>query len=347
MRRIASVVLAVQLAAPPVDLSSAPTTTTGTIRGNVTLASRPLAGVGLAFLDVASGDVFRAVSSGAGAFEAQVPAGRYVVATENTAGLVVGQGPMVIAVAPATVADARVDLLALPGAGLQETTSGQLPTELPAPAPTSTMIDHEAVGCMVAGQFPLIEARIEPAASVARARVYFRANEAENWYYVEMTPGEAGFVGKLPRPKLEASPITYYVQAATTEFGEGQSPEIAAVVVNEPSDCPEDKKLAAIGPPGEVTVFSGATGAAIAPVGFAAGGIALTVGTILLLVGGAAAVGIGAAVTVFNPEPPASPSPVPTPTPTPDPPAPPPPPPPPSPSPDPGPPGPPPGTPFR
>jgi hypothetical protein len=174
--------------------------------------------------------------------------------------------------------------------------------------------------------------------------VYFRANQSENWYYVEMTPSEAGFVGKLPRPKLEASPIEYYIQAATTEFGEGQSPTISAIVVNEPSDCPEDKKLAAIGPPGEVTVFSAATGAAINPVGFAAGGIALTVGTILLLVGGAAAVGIGAAVTVFNPEPPASPSPVPTPTPTPTPAA---PPPPTLPSPLPSPDLPPPGTPFR
>jgi hypothetical protein len=342
MRRTASVLLVLQLAVPPLQLSSA--SATGTIRGSVTLASRPLSGIGLAFLDVASGDVFRTVSGGGGTFETQVPAGRYVVATENTAGLVVGRGPMVISVSPATVADANVDLLALPGAGMQETPAPP-PGELPAPAATSTTIDHEPVGCMVAGQFPLIETRIEPAASVARARVYFRANQAENWYYVEMTPGEAGFVGKLPRPKLEASPIEYYIQAATTEFGEGQTPQISAVVVNEPSDCPEDKKLAAIGPPGEVTVFSAATGSAVAPAGFAAGGVALTVGTILLLVGGAAAVGIGAAVTVFNPEPPASPSPVATPTPSPN--IPPPPVPSPSPSPEPSPQGPPPGTPFR
>jgi hypothetical protein len=343
MRRVASVILGLQLAAPPVHLSGA--IATGTIRGSVRLASRPLSGVGLAFLDLASGDVFRAVSGGTGTYEAQLPAGRYVVATENAAGLVIDRGPVVVQVASAAVADANLELLAVPGAGLQETPAVPPPGELPSPAPTATTIDHDPVGCMVAGQFPLIETRIEPAASVARARVYFHANGSENWYYVEMTPGEAGFVGKLPRPKLEASPISYYIQAATTEFGEGQTPEVAAIVVNEPSDCPEDMKLAAIGPPGEVTVFSAATGAAIAPAGFAAGGLALTVGTILLLVGGAAAVGIGAAVTVFNPEPPASPSPVATPTPSPDIP---PPPPPPSPSPLPSDvPPPPPGTPFR
>lgn len=342
MRRAVAVLLAAFLAVPPAGLSSA--SVTGTIRGTVTLGSRPLNGIGLAFLDVASGDVFRAVSGGGGGFEMQVPAGRYVVATENGDGLVVGRGPLVVSVSAAAVTDTAVSLLAVPAAVAQELPPpGSTPIGLASPAPNTTTIDHEPVGCMVAGQFPLIESRIEPAASVARARVYFRAAQAENWYYVEMTPSETGFVGKLPRPKLEASPIVYYIQAATTDFGEGQTPQASAIVVNEPSDCPEDKKLAAIGPPGEVTVFSAATGAAIAPAGFAAGGVALTVGTILLLAGGAAAVGIGAAVTVFNPDPPASPSPVPTPTPTPTPTA---PPVPPSPSPSPLPP-PPPGTSFR
>ena len=130
--------------------------------------------------------------------------------------------------------------------------------------------------------------------------MYFKAAGSNDWYYVEMTPAEAGFVGKLPRPKLEASPITYYVQATTTEFGENRTPEIEAIVVAEAKDCDDDKKVAAIGPPGEVTVFSAATGSAIAPVGFAAGGLALTAGTIALVLGGAAAVGIGTAVVVDN-----------------------------------------------
>ena len=87
-----------------------------------------------------------------------------------------------------------------------------------------------------------------------------------------MIPVEGGgFSGKLPRPKIEASPVTYYIQATTTEFGDAQIAEISAIVVNDAGEC-EDKALAPIGPPGEVTVFSAATGAAIAPAGFAAGG---------------------------------------------------------------------------
>ena len=164
---------------------------------------------------------------------------------------------------------------------------------------------------MIAGQFPLVNAGIEPAASVARARVYFKSSQSPNWYYVEMMPGETGgFSGKLPRPRIEASPVTYYIQATTTEFGDAQIGEIESIVVNDAGEC-EDKAIAPIGPPGEVTVFSAATGAAIAPAGFAAGGLALTLGTIALVIGGAAAAGITAAVTVFNPEPTPTPPPPP------------------------------------
>ncbi len=289
MKKAASLVLAVLLASPPGEVVSAPEM--GTIKGAVTVSNRPLRGVSLAFVDLASGAIYRTTSADAGAFQARVPAGRYVLTTENNVGLAVGRAPSMIAVEPGQVAVAEVDLAPIPGAASaapQEPPPGAPQQPLPQPAPggpvTSTEIRHDPIGCMVAGQFPLVDAQIEPAASVARARVYFKAAQSDVWYYVEMTPAEAGFVGKLPRPKIEASPISYYVQATTTEFGENRTPEISAIVVAEAKDCPSDKKVAAIGPPGEVTVFSAATGAAIAPIGFAAGGIALT--TIALVLAG-------------------------------------------------------------
>src|SRR5712691_7326761 len=295
MKKAASLVLAVFLASPPVDVVSAPEM--GTIKGAVTVSNRPLRGVSLAFVDLASGAIYRTTSVDAGAFQARVPAGRYVLTTENNVGLAVGRAPSMIAVEPGQVAVAEVDLSPIPGAASaapQEPPPGAPQQPLPQPAPggpvTSTEINHDPIGCMVAGQFPLVDAQIEPAASVARARVYFKAAQSDVWYYVEMTPAEAGFVGKLPRPKIEASPISYYIQATTTEFGENRTPEIAAIVVAEAKDCPGDKKVAAIGPPGEVTVFSAATGAAIAPIGFAAGGLALT--TIALVLAGVFAAGV-------------------------------------------------------
>lgn len=345
MRQVASLVLVALLVAPPGDLRAA--AASGVIRGAVTLGQRPLDGVSVAFIDLASGTTYRTTSKAGGAFETQVPAGRYVVTAETTNGLVVDKAPSVIAVGSGQVVAADLELSSLPGA-VSQTPPPAAPTPdlTSSPAPNATSIEHDPVGCVVAGQFPLLDARIEPASSVARARIYFRAASVENWYYVEMTPAEAGFVGKLPRPKVEASPIHYYIQAATTDFGEGRTQEIEAIVVADAKDCPQDKKVAAIGPPGEVTVFSAATGAAIAPVGFAAGGLALTAGTLALLLGGAAAVGIGTAVVVTNssptpppitPTPTPSPSPEPTPRPSPSP----------SPSPTPQATAPPPATPFR
>ena len=107
--------------------------------------------------------------------------------------------------------------------------------------------------CFIAGEFPLLDTAIEPMASVARARVYFRGASGDAFYYVEMTQEQGRYFGKLPRPRVEASPITYYLQSTTTEFEESQTQEIEAIVVQDKSEC-GDRKVAAIGPPGTVTV---------------------------------------------------------------------------------------------
>jgi hypothetical protein len=285
-----------------------------------------LSGVAVAFIDLQSGNVVRATTGSNGAFETSAAAGQYAVTTESRAGLVVGRAPVRVAVVPGRVASAEIELFAQSAAMLQEpqkpaptTTSPDIPAARPQPPPTTTApttgagaaINFEPVTCFVAGEFPLLDAGIEPLSSVARARTYFKAAQGQNFYYVEMTQDAGRFFGKLPRPKIEASPLTYYLQATTTEFEESQTPEIEAIVVEKKEDC-GDRKIAAFGPPGEVTVFSAATGASIAPLGFAAGGAAIALGTVLLIIGGAAAAGITTAV-VANPQ--ATPPPaVPTPT---------------------------------
>jgi hypothetical protein len=345
LRKAAAIVLSALLAAPsvaagPRPAPGAPDPSAGVIEGVVRLGDRPLGGVKLAFLDVASGAVSRTTSEDAGGFRAVVPPGEYVVATEGGDGLVVSQGPTLVSVVQGRVASAAITLLALPGARLQDAPPAAQP-QLEAGPASATTIQHDAIQCFVEGEFPLVPARIEPAEKVARGRVYFHAMQGDAFYYVEMTPSEEGFVGKLPRPMLEASPITYYVEGMSTEFGEARTPEIQALVVRDKDEC--EGKVAAFGPPGDVTVFSAATGAAVKPLGFAAGGLLAAGGVLLLLAGGAAAVGIAAAANVFNPDPTPAPTAAPTPTPTPVAPT-----PSPSPSPSPSPTAPPiPGTPFR
>ena len=133
---------------------------------------------------------------------------------------------------------------------------------------------------------------------MARARVYFKGAAGTSFYYVEMGQETGRYYGKLPRPRVEASPITYYLQSTTTEFEESQTREIEAVVVNDKAEC-DDRKVAAFGPAGAVTVFSASTGASIlAPAGFAAAAATgLVAGAVALIAGGAAVAGIAGGVT--------------------------------------------------
>jgi hypothetical protein len=345
LRRAAALSLAVLLALPmgPVAVAA----TSGTIRGSVLLEGRPLSGVTVAFIELESGEVVRAVSGENGVFETAALPGQYAVTTESRAGLTVGSAPVQVAVAAGQVASAEVALLAVPsalplvasaaGAPQQPPPADTPPADLPSGSPqqpgmpvyvettgSGASIRFEPVTCFVAGEYPLLDANIDPVQSVARARIYFRAAVSDQYYYVEMTQDAGLFYGKLPRPQVEASPITYYLQSTTAEFEESQTREIEAIVVEDESEC-EGRPVAAFGPPGAVTVFSAASGAAVSPAGFAALSAGIAVGTIALIVGGAAAAGVvGGVVTPGGPGtevPPVivEPSPIPTPTPLPTP----------------------------
>jgi hypothetical protein len=89
LRRAAHVFLALLLAAPVGEVRGAPAT--GTIQGVVRLDGRPASGVTVAFIELQSGSVVRAVSSSDGAFKAVAPAGEYAVTTESQAGLAMGR----------------------------------------------------------------------------------------------------------------------------------------------------------------------------------------------------------------------------------------------------------------
>jgi len=316
MRRAAASLLAFLLALPAGDVRAVPSS--GTIQGVVRLEGRPLSGVTVAFIELQSGSVVRATSREDGGFTATAPAGEYAVTTESQAGLTVGQAPVRVAVADGRVASADVELVAVASAVSQEPPAeGQ--SRAPAPSAEAPPADAQAPGgavfadtsgtgaqilfepvtCFVAGEFPLLDAGIEPIASVARARVYFKGVAGASFYYVEMGQETGRYFGKLPRPRLDASPITYYVQSTTTEFDESQTREIEAVVVKDKVEC-GDRKVAAFGPAGAVTVFSAATGVSIlAPAGFAAAAATgLAFGVVTVIAGGAAVAGIVGGIVV-------------------------------------------------
>ena len=326
LRRAAHVFLALLLVCPAGLGAAAPST--GTIQGSVKLQGRPLSGVTVAFIELQSGSVVRAVSSADGGFSTVAPTGEYAVTTESQAGLAVGHAPVRVAVADGRVASADVELVSVASAMTQDpaaagagaagaaaASAAQAPaadaqappaaTQAPVYAQTTgtgAQIQFTPVTCFIAGEFPLLDASIEPAASVARARAYFKGAAGDAFYYVENTLTEGRYFFKLPRPRVEASPITYYLQSTTTEFEESQTQEIEAIVVQDKSEC-GDRVIAAIGPAGPVTVFSAATGAAIlAPAGFAAvTASGLAVGLITVLAALAAAAGVVGGVVAAPP----------------------------------------------
>src|SRR5688572_25063703 len=72
-------------------------------------------------------------------------------------------------------------------------------------------IDHQGIGCVVAGRFPRFDARLDPAAGVARARVNFRPEGTPHWYWVDMKPEAGLFHGILPKPRKTLHRFSYYI----------------------------------------------------------------------------------------------------------------------------------------
>jgi hypothetical protein len=184
---------------------------------------------------------------------------------------------------------------------------------------------------MVAGTNPQVDAGISPDDQVQAGRVYFKSALGDAFFYVEMAPQAGRYVGVLPKPQVDAGPITYYVEGVARDFTQSQSPEARAIVVEKREDC-GDRPIAALGPDGPVRVFSVAGGTAL-PAGFSgvssvvaaggaagaatAGGAAAAAGggflggTTGIIVASAVALGVGTAVVVATggeDNPPASPT---------------------------------------
>src|SRR5258708_36460521 len=108
-----------------------------------------------------------------------------------------------------------------------------------------------------------------PASQMARARVYFRAEDGPpNWYYVEMKSEAPCHAGILPKPKKEliGKKVLYYVNAFDQKFAENRTVDNAALVVKSESECKKDVPVAPFVTSASVAVFPAG------PAGFAPGG---------------------------------------------------------------------------
>lgn len=164
---------------------------------------------------------------------------------------------------------------------------------LGAAAQGGVVIEHKAVECIVAEKFPKMNSCFTPNSDVARARVYFRPEGVQSWYYVEMKSDAPCMAGILPRPRkdLVGKHVEYYLQVSDRSFNESRTSEYAPVVVGNEQEC-KDKPIAPFLSKASVEVFPGL------PAGFAAGGLGAV--PVVGAAAGVAAAGAGVAVAASS-----------------------------------------------
>ena len=145
------------------------------------------------------------------------------------------------------------------------------PTPRPAPAAAETalapaapwkgdrpVIAHKDVGCVVAGEFPKLEACFTPAESVGKAQIQFRADEKGPWYYVDMKEEGGCRSAVLPKPKTDIAAFHYFIEVVDRSFTAVQQPanapsqSYAPRVVAKRRDCGQGMMMATSTPTGSV-----------------------------------------------------------------------------------------------
>jgi PKD domain-containing protein len=161
--------------------------------------------------------------------------------------------------------------------------------------PEAVAIDHKAVGCIVVGKYPKMNACFTPAAELARSRVYFRPEGVQSWYYVDMKSDQPCFTGTLPRPgkKLVGKKIEYYVEAQNKAFEPARTAEFDPIVVKSAQECKKNVPVAPFLNNATVAVFPSV------PAGFVGGSIG-TAAVVGIVGAGAAAAGTAVAVASNN-----------------------------------------------
>jgi hypothetical protein len=167
----------------------------------------------------------------------------------------------------------------------------------PATAQIAPRILHDGLGCIVAGQHAVIEARVEPTEDLVTVKVYFRAEIYPAFFYVEAAPSGGGYQAVLPRPTRDVAAIVYYLEAVDRSFNSLRTEEFRPRVVRDPGDCDEDSRQPAyVESPDGITVGATAAGPSFPP-GFLSQGIVGTISAAGRAAGGSAGtiIGIGAA----------------------------------------------------
>jgi PKD repeat protein len=188
------------------------------------------------------------------------------------------------------------------------------PAEQKAAQPSDSVappsISHEPLRCVRPKEFPRVAAEIGSPIAVKKTRVYFKARQHPDWYYIDMRAVEgAQYLALLPQPLPETKHVDYYVYALDERIQTTQTdtydPEVSqgrCAIGKVPSwkgpatvTIGGTKEGQSPVPPGfskkGIIAFIGVSGAAITGSALTGGGGGVS-STTLALGGGAAAAGV-------------------------------------------------------
>ena len=85
------------------------------------------------------------------------------------------------------------------------------------PADVPPGIAHDPMACMQAQENALALADVTAQSQVQKSRVYFKAHQYPDWYYVDMkAPNRPRFLALLPQPLPDTQKVDYYIYALDT-----------------------------------------------------------------------------------------------------------------------------------
>lgn len=164
-------------------------------------------------------------------------------------------------------------------------------------AQASITVEHSSLDCFANDQYAQLTATIQPGEIVQSSRVYFRAAQHPDFYYVEMVGEGDIFTAVLPIPSPDTERVVYYIEAVDMEFNNAQTPE-ANPEVSDAETCEKRNPEAAyfLGDNPDIVVGAVTAGASSIPLGFQATGITgfISASGVVTSVGAAAA-GAGSA----------------------------------------------------
>jgi hypothetical protein len=173
------------------------------------------------------------------------------------------------------------------------------PTPAPVAAPMATTpratvtptITHDPLACMAADDNPLLLADVTAQAQVHKTRVYFKAHQFPDWYYVDMkVPSQPHYLALLPQPLPETKTVDYYIHALDTTLETARTDQYEPTVSK--TGCVRDEGAAAarVDPREATQIVIGGTKAGQPPIppGFSKKGILAFVAVTGAVITGAA-----------------------------------------------------------